>query len=153
LIARVCREVKAQLGSRPVFASNSPAAHASATPFSVRPTSHQPVKRFSRFHWLWPWRTRIRLGKEALLDWRERHALARRVLFGKGLGPRRVERARLCLAPLQVLAQPGCQPFLARRGLAIFTHLQPLAVIGSRAQAALDIKALHANSARLPALL
>src|SRR5436305_525671 len=62
LIARVWTEVKQRSKSSPFAAISSPAARASAAPFSVTSTSHQPVKRFSRFHADWPWRIRTRRG-------------------------------------------------------------------------------------------
>src|ERR1700683_4428442 len=58
-MARFSREVNAtsiQMFSR---SSRTPAACASRCPCSVRSTSVQPVKRFSRFQVLWPWRTRM----------------------------------------------------------------------------------------------
>ena len=50
---------------RPSPASALPAARASATPAGDRSTSTHPVNRFCRFQSLWPWRTRISVGKAA----------------------------------------------------------------------------------------
>src|SRR5512144_1168467 len=44
--------------------SGWPAARASSRPASVRSTSVQPVKRFSLFHWLSPWRRSTSLYME-----------------------------------------------------------------------------------------
>ena len=49
----------------PCAAISSPPFRAWASPSAVRSTSTQPVKRSSRFHWLWPWRSRISLDKDA----------------------------------------------------------------------------------------
>ena len=49
LIARFNTDVKAMSNWNPSFASSSPAVRASRSPFSVSPTSVQPVKRFSWF--------------------------------------------------------------------------------------------------------
>ena len=57
-IARFSTEVKAWPNSNPCARSNTPAARASSRPCAVRSTSVQPVKRFSRFQALWPWRTK-----------------------------------------------------------------------------------------------
>src|SRR5690606_32478498 len=112
-----------RVGSRSVARSSSPAAIASATPCSVRSTSHHPVKRFSRFHWLWPWRTRISVGKVKLQACdRERYALAFVLRFGKAARRFRIASARLRLSPPQVLAQPGRQPGLALRLLVVAAH-------------------------------
>ena len=48
--------------SMPAAAISSPPFLACASPSAVRSTSTQPVKRFSRFHWLWPWRSRTSVG-------------------------------------------------------------------------------------------
>ena len=55
-------EVKVMSKSSPRSRISTPAAFASATPLSVTSTSHQPVKRFSRFQADWPWRMRTRVG-------------------------------------------------------------------------------------------
>src|SRR5690348_6088290 len=44
-------------GNRLFSISSSPLRTASVRPFSVSPTSTQPVKRFSEFHSLSPWRS------------------------------------------------------------------------------------------------
>src|SRR5690606_458147 len=54
--ARVRTEVWDVSKRSPASAITVPAALASASPWGVRGTSCQPVKRFSRFHVLWPWR-------------------------------------------------------------------------------------------------
>ena len=64
LIARVWRLVKVRSKSRPFSAIIAPAARASAAPCAVTSTSHQPVKRFSRFQEDWPWRIRTSWGME-----------------------------------------------------------------------------------------
>src|SRR5713226_4597557 len=48
-------------GARPAACMRRPASFASATPSSLRGTSCQPVKRFSRFHVLWPCRSSTRI--------------------------------------------------------------------------------------------
>ncbi len=57
LRARLSAEVKAMSNAMPRALSFSAPALASSRPSSVRSTSRQPVKRFFRFHSLWPWRT------------------------------------------------------------------------------------------------
>src|SRR3954471_18412079 len=70
----------------PAWAISSPPFLACASPSTVRSTSTQPVKRSSRFHWLWPWRSRIRVGKARLRldegEWRRiyRFAIGRTML-------------------------------------------------------------------------
>src|SRR3546814_6038864 len=66
-MARVWTEVKQRSKSSPLAAISSPASFASLAPRSVRSTSHQPVKRFSRFHADWPWRINTSLGMSAAL--------------------------------------------------------------------------------------
>src|SRR3954470_2722640 len=61
LIARRSREVWTTSGRSPASRSCSPPRCASARPFSDRGTSTQPVKRFSAFQELSPWRSRIRV--------------------------------------------------------------------------------------------
>src|SRR5215472_6187935 len=51
-------------GRSPACFINRPAARASSTPCSLRGTSVQPVKRFSRFQVLSPWRRRISVPGE-----------------------------------------------------------------------------------------
>ena len=60
-IARFCSEVCATSGRIPCSSSIWPPRVASASPFAVRFTSTQPVNRFSAFHSLSPWRSRIRV--------------------------------------------------------------------------------------------
>src|SRR5208283_261137 len=58
LMARLSSEVKATSNSKPSRCSSSAALRASATPFAVRSTSVQPVKRFSWFQTDSPCRSR-----------------------------------------------------------------------------------------------
>src|SRR6202047_1821284 len=58
--ARLRTDVKATSKRRPCALSLRPALSASVMPCSVRSGSFQPVKRFFRFHSLWPWRTSTR---------------------------------------------------------------------------------------------
>ena len=60
-IARFNTEVNTTSGSSRALISSRAAARASSYPRGVRSTSTQPVKRFSRFQMLWPWRTSTRL--------------------------------------------------------------------------------------------
>src|SRR5579871_3128979 len=53
-------EVKARSNATPCALRRRPACLASSTPAGVRSTSRQPVKRFLRFHSLWPWRRRTK---------------------------------------------------------------------------------------------
>ncbi|VWX53817.1 hypothetical protein NOVOSPHI9U_50437 [Novosphingobium sp. 9U] len=171
MIARLWNEVKATSGRMPLSLSSAPAARASASPFSVRSTSHQPVKRFSRFHWLWPWRTRIRRGKGAgslavallcedplrlvaqALAFRGRVGKSGRVVFGGARGRTRcirVERTGLRLAAVQVLAQLGGEALLARLRVLSLGHACRHAVSLRKLQAALDIPDARDDRARLP---
>src|SRR5687767_15112199 len=81
--ARFWTEVNTRSRSMPLSRINAPAARASASPCSVTSTSHQPVKRFSRFHWLWPWRRRTRVGM-GLLRLQLGQDLVQRVEAGVG---------------------------------------------------------------------
>src|SRR5689334_710519 len=56
-MARMSTDVCTTSGSRPSFFIARPASRASDTPCSLSGTSCHPVKRFSRFHVLWPWRS------------------------------------------------------------------------------------------------
>src|SRR5690349_17602895 len=47
-------------GSRASRSISLPASRASSTPLGLSGTSCQPVKRFSRFQVLWPWRNSTR---------------------------------------------------------------------------------------------
>ena len=65
---------------------------ACARPASVRSTSTHPVKRFSRFHVLWPWRSSTSwYGAVAGLPSLLRHAIVPR---GPGARPSRAQNAR-----------------------------------------------------------
>src|SRR5688572_14914679 len=57
-MARFSSDTNATSKVWPACAMRRAASCASATPFGVRSTSVQPVKRFSRFHVLSPWRSR-----------------------------------------------------------------------------------------------
>src|ERR1051325_5835028 len=57
-MARMRTDVWTTSGSSDAFVSWRPASRASSTPRSLSGTSCQPVKRFSRFQVLWPWRSR-----------------------------------------------------------------------------------------------
>src|SRR5260370_34148503 len=62
---------------------SGPASRASFTPRSLRGTSVQPVNRFSRFHVLSPWRSRIKVpGDLALPIDLRRHLDDARELLG-----------------------------------------------------------------------
>src|SRR5690349_10541878 len=50
-------------GCNPACDMTCPASFASATPVSLNGTSCQPVKRFSRFHVLWPCRSKTRVAR------------------------------------------------------------------------------------------
>ena len=52
--ARLKTDVNAAVGRKPSRLKILPAFSASAIPASDKPTSVQPVNRFSRFHSLWP---------------------------------------------------------------------------------------------------
>lgn len=58
-MARRRYEVKQYCGIMPEARRRRPASRASARPLLLRSTSVQPVKRSSRFHRLWPWRSNI----------------------------------------------------------------------------------------------
>src|ERR1700737_4263937 len=58
-MARINTDVCTISGLRPAAFMRRPDSSASLTPCSLRGTSVQPVKRFSRFHVLWPWRSRM----------------------------------------------------------------------------------------------
>src|SRR5467141_2652720 len=60
-IARSSSDSWTMLGLRSASFIRRPASIASFTPRSLSGTSVQPVKRFSRFHVLSPWRSRIRM--------------------------------------------------------------------------------------------
>jgi hypothetical protein len=64
LIARFNTDVNATSKVKPSSLSRRPAACASFIPRSLSGTSTQPVKRLSRFHWLWPWRKSTSLVME-----------------------------------------------------------------------------------------
>src|SRR3954451_3909080 len=68
-MARVRTLVKQQSKSKPRSLRSRPAARASSTPAGDKSTSHQPVKRFSRFHCDWPWRIRTSLGIDLFSLW------------------------------------------------------------------------------------
>src|SRR5579872_115770 len=55
---RIRTEVWTTSGRNPSRCRRRPASRASSTPFSLSGTSCHPVKRFSRFHVLCPWRRR-----------------------------------------------------------------------------------------------
>src|SRR3954454_6707700 len=61
VIARRNSEVCTTSGVSPASASCCPPRSASARPASLRGTSTQPVKRFSAFQTLSPWRSRTRV--------------------------------------------------------------------------------------------
>ena len=56
-MARVSSDVWATSGSRPSLGEQAPGLAGLLFARLERSTSHQPVKRFSRFQALWPWRT------------------------------------------------------------------------------------------------
>src|SRR5262245_21168568 len=58
VIARRSTEVNARSKVKPAFLSARAAFRASCSPLSLRPTSTQPVNRFSLFQTLSPWRIR-----------------------------------------------------------------------------------------------
>src|SRR5439155_10179434 len=57
-MARTCSEVCTTVGSTPESARTAPARRAWSSPSGERSESTQPVKRFSRFQSLSPWRSR-----------------------------------------------------------------------------------------------
>src|SRR5437879_4414604 len=57
-IARTSTDVCTTVGAMPAACIRRPASLASVTPSSLSGASYQPVKRFSRFHVLCPWRSR-----------------------------------------------------------------------------------------------
>src|SRR5262245_25189411 len=63
-MARVRTDVYATSNSKPSFLRSRPASRASSRPRSVRSTSVHPVKRFSLFHVLSPWRSSTSLCTE-----------------------------------------------------------------------------------------
>src|SRR6267378_3647108 len=60
-MARTRTDVWTMAGARPAASSSRPASLASVAPSSLSGTSCQPVKRFSRFHVLWPCRSKTRV--------------------------------------------------------------------------------------------
>src|SRR5688572_25629523 len=69
-IARLSTDVYASSKVKPSALSSFPAACASSLPFSERSTSFQPVKRFSLFHSLSPWRIKTSLCMGSILDFK-----------------------------------------------------------------------------------
>src|SRR5665213_1748997 len=80
--ARVSTEVKAISNDSPCAFNFSPASLASAIPLSVRSGSFQPVKRFFRFHSLWPCLTSTR-SRSLIFLFRSGLFLIEQDLFGK----------------------------------------------------------------------
>src|SRR4051794_7418933 len=58
-MARISSDSCTAAGRSPAAFISSPASRASPEPRSLSGTSVHPVNRFSTFHVLWPWRSRI----------------------------------------------------------------------------------------------